>query len=214
MVAMRDPQHRRRGRAAAKSARSATAQKRASTVAVAGQTLTVAVKVQLAANEPPTSFRHEVMPILTRAGCNAGACHGYSLGKNGFKLSLRGSDPSWTISVIVKESLGRRINLLVPRQVCSWPGRGDVPHEGGTRFQAREPVGSDLPQPGFATRSPADLDRSGSRRRRPAGCPTSWCWSPDRGVQMPRDNTTTAPSRDVTRLGIFVANNDRYVEGR
>ncbi len=43
------------------------------TVAVAGQTKTVPVKVQLPAQEPPTSFRHEVMPVLARAGCNAGA---------------------------------------------------------------------------------------------------------------------------------------------
>ena len=83
-------------------------------VAVAGQTLTVAVKVQLLTNEPPTSFRHEVMPVLAKLGCNAGACHGYSLGKNGFKLSLRGSDPELDYPAIVKESLGRRVNSLVP----------------------------------------------------------------------------------------------------
>src|SRR5205807_747277 len=55
-------------------------------VAVAGQTKSVAVKVQLPKAEPPYSFRHEVMPVLSRAGCNSGGCHGYSLGKNGFKL--------------------------------------------------------------------------------------------------------------------------------
>ncbi len=52
--------------------------------------------------EPPTSFRHEVMPVLSRAGCNAGACHGYSLGKNGFKLSLRGSDPELDFPAITQ----------------------------------------------------------------------------------------------------------------
>ena len=62
-------------------------------VVIAGQTKTVPVKVQLPASEPSYSFRHEVMPVLSRAGCNMGACHGYSLGKNGFKLSLRGADP-------------------------------------------------------------------------------------------------------------------------
>src|SRR5438477_12604133 len=63
------------------------------TVAVLGQTVTVPVNVQMPPREPPTSFRHEVMPVLSRAGCNAGACHGYSLGKHEFKLTLRGSDP-------------------------------------------------------------------------------------------------------------------------
>ena len=46
------------------SARSATAQTQV-TVAVAGQTQTVPVKVQLPAAEPPISFRHEVMPVLS-----------------------------------------------------------------------------------------------------------------------------------------------------
>src|SRR5690349_12130747 len=50
-------------------------------VAVNGQTHKVPVKVTLPAAEPPMSFRHEVMPVLTKGGCNAGACHGYSLGK-------------------------------------------------------------------------------------------------------------------------------------
>src|SRR5262249_12917642 len=63
------------------------------TVAVAGQTRAVSVHVQLPPTEPAFSFRHEVMAVLTKAGCNMGACHGYSLGKNGFKLSLRGQDP-------------------------------------------------------------------------------------------------------------------------
>src|SRR5262249_55049878 len=71
-------------------------------VAVAGKTTTIPVKVTLPAAEPPTSFRHEVMPVLTRTGCNAGACHGYSLGKNGFKLSLRGQDPEPDYFAIVK----------------------------------------------------------------------------------------------------------------
>src|SRR5205823_6507428 len=62
-------------------------------ITVGGQKKSVPVTVQLSPGESPYSFRHEVMPVLSKAGCNAGACHGYSLGKNGFKLSLRGSDP-------------------------------------------------------------------------------------------------------------------------
>src|ERR1019366_890046 len=49
------------------------------TVSVAGVTKSVAVKVTLPAIEPPYSFRHEVMPVLSKAGCNSGGCHGYSL---------------------------------------------------------------------------------------------------------------------------------------
>src|SRR5262249_11416079 len=106
------------------------------TIAVAGQTLTVPVTVQMTPREPATSFRHEVMPVLARAGCNAGACHGYSLGKNGFKLSLRGSDPELDYPMIVKEALGRRIDRLAPdASLLVAKARGDVQHEGGTRFR-------------------------------------------------------------------------------
>src|SRR4051794_12282684 len=105
------------------------------TVRVAGQTKTVPVKVTLPAAEPPTSFRHEVMPVLTRAGCNAGACHGYSLGKNGFKLSLRGADPSLDYRAVVRDTYGRRLDFQDPdASLVLAKARGDVPHEGGARF--------------------------------------------------------------------------------
>ncbi len=105
-------------------------------VEVAGQTLTVAVKVHLPAMEPPISFRHEVMAVLSRASCNAGACHGYSLGKNGFKLSLRGSDPQLDYPAITKETYGRRISPLAPdASLLVVKARGEVPHEGGVRFR-------------------------------------------------------------------------------
>lgn len=38
-------------------------------------------------------FDHDVIPVLTKAGCNTGACHGAAIGRGGFKLSLYGSDP-------------------------------------------------------------------------------------------------------------------------
>ena len=41
------------------------------------------------------SFRNDVMAVLSKAGCNAGQCHGNANGKAGFKLSLRGQDPDW-----------------------------------------------------------------------------------------------------------------------
>src|SRR5262249_46728584 len=40
------------------------------------------------------SFRNHVIPVLTKAGCNSGACHGALAGKGGMKLSLRGYAPA------------------------------------------------------------------------------------------------------------------------
>ena len=63
------------------------------TIEAVGQSISVPVVVELSPVERPLSFRHEVMPVLSKGGCNSGSCHGYSLGKGGFKLSLRGADP-------------------------------------------------------------------------------------------------------------------------
>ncbi len=50
----------------------------------------VAVKSAKAAEQ--WSFRHDVQAVLTKSGCNMGACHGAQSGKKGFKLALRGYD--------------------------------------------------------------------------------------------------------------------------
>ena len=52
------------------------------------------IRVRNAGKAHPIQFAHEVLPALTKAGCSMGACHGTPTGKNGFRLSLRGFDPS------------------------------------------------------------------------------------------------------------------------
>ena len=66
--------------------------------------------------EPVPSFRQDIMPILFRAGCNAGTCHGAAKGKDGFMLSLFGYDPAGDYHRIVNDITGRRINLAVPER--------------------------------------------------------------------------------------------------
>jgi hypothetical protein len=83
----------------------------------------------------PVSFRHDVEPILTRAGCNAGACHGTPSGKNGFRLSLRGYDPALDILTLTREVHARRLDLLEPAaSLLLRKATGQVPHEGGQRL--------------------------------------------------------------------------------
>src|SRR4051794_1390533 len=52
------------------------------------------IQVRNSGKPYPIRFEHEVLPALTKLGCNAGACHGTPAGKNGFRLSLRGFNPS------------------------------------------------------------------------------------------------------------------------
>jgi hypothetical protein len=107
------------------------------TVTVAGVVHPVAVKVSGVVAEPPVSFSEQVMPILAKAGCNAGACHASQYGKGGFKLSVFGFAPQEDHQAIVRDGLARRVNFLEPgRSLLLLKPTLGVPHEGGRRFAA------------------------------------------------------------------------------
>ncbi len=86
------------------------------------------------------SFRGDVMPVLFRAGCNAGTCHGSARGKDGFMLSLFGYDPKGDYERIVGEMVGRRVNTAVPeRSLLLLKATGEVSHTGGKLFTRESP---------------------------------------------------------------------------
>ena len=92
------------------------------------------------AHAEATDFRTGVMPILSKAGCNAGGCHGNANGKGGFKLSLRGQDPDLDWQAMVREQGGRRVDPIVPEQsLILQKALGTIPHEGGARFRPDSP---------------------------------------------------------------------------
>src|SRR5262249_4663409 len=79
---------------------------------------------------------NEVVPTLTKAGCNGGACHGKATGQNGFKLSLFGFEPADDYEHLVYEQRGRRITPSAPEaSLLLTKGSGVVPHGGGTRIE-------------------------------------------------------------------------------
>ena len=81
------------------------------------------------------SFRNHVQPVLAKAGCSAGACHGAAAGQNGFKLSLRGYDDEGDYLTLTRSALGRRIVPSDPgRSLMLLKPTGAVPHKGGKRF--------------------------------------------------------------------------------
>ena len=83
----------------------------------------------------PVSFTRDVMPVFTKAGCNTGACHGTSRGKDGFHLSLFGFDPDGDYFRLTREQIGRRVNLAIPTEsLIVQKGLGAVQHTGGVRF--------------------------------------------------------------------------------
>jgi hypothetical protein len=92
------------------------------------------------ADEAPVSFRNEVVPILTRLGCNSGACHGSAAGKNGLKLSLRGYAPELDHDALTRQVHGRRVNLEAPSEsLLLLKGTGTLQHGGGPRLDPASP---------------------------------------------------------------------------
>ena len=76
-------------------------------------------------------FVRDIEPILSRAGCNSGPCHGSAKGKNGFKLALRGYDPEYDYQALVNDLSGRRFNRVhVDESLMLQKPLGDIPHEG------------------------------------------------------------------------------------
>ena len=89
----------------------------------------------------PVSFRNHVVPVLTKMGCNSGACHGAAAGKNGFSLTLRGYDPAADYDAITRQAGGRRVNRLEPaRSLLLLKPTEAVPHMGGRKFEPGSPA--------------------------------------------------------------------------
>ncbi len=86
------------------------------------------------------SFLNDVQPVLTKGGCNSGACHGSEAGKNGFKLSLRGYDPEFDHAALTRQANGRRVARWAPeRSLMLRKPTLMLPHQGGKRFAVDSP---------------------------------------------------------------------------
>ncbi|MCA9132845.1 MAG: DUF1553 domain-containing protein [Planctomycetales bacterium] len=92
--------------------------------------------VPLAAQRP-VSFELDVQPVLTKAGCNSGACHGKQRGQNGFQLSLLAFDPDFDYAAVARDGRGRRIFPAAAAQsLLLRKALAELPHGGGQRFTA------------------------------------------------------------------------------
>ncbi len=89
------------------------------------------------AAERPLSFVNDVQPILTKAGCNAGACHAKAItGQRGFRLSVLGYEPDEDYEAIVKQGKGRRVFPPAPEEsLLITKAAAIVPHAGGKKIE-------------------------------------------------------------------------------
>lgn len=86
------------------------------------------------------SFVNEVVPVLTKQGCNGGTCHGKATGQNGFKLSLFGFEPDEDFEHLVYEQRGRRLTPSAPEEsLLLTKGAAVLPHGGGRQLEPSSP---------------------------------------------------------------------------
>ncbi len=110
------------------------------TATVLGHRVTAPLSVKAYADASTWSFRNDVLPVMTKMGCNSGPCHGAAAGKNGFKLTLRGYDPDVDYYTLTHQALARRTETMEPaRSLILLKPTLAIPHGGGKRFAVDSP---------------------------------------------------------------------------
>lgn len=149
-------------------------------------------------------FQQCVMTVLSKAGCNAGACHGNINGKGGFFLSLRGQDPAFDFRQLVHGESGRRVNSISPEEsLLLEKATAAIAHEGGQRFtnssveyqllldwirQGMKPPNSSAPKVVKLTVEPSD----------------SVLWMPEQALRLQvTARFSDGTEKDVSRLAVY-----------
>jgi hypothetical protein len=106
------------------------------TARVGEQTVETRVRVERTREPFTWSFTNHVQSVLTKSGCNQGACHGAEAGKGGLKLTLRGYDPEADYTTLTRQVQARRVSLAHPEEsLVLQKATMGIPHGGGPRFR-------------------------------------------------------------------------------
>jgi hypothetical protein len=150
------------------------------------------------------SFRNEVMAVLSKAGCNAGTCHGNKNGKGGFKLSLRGQDPELDYLSLTRDVFARRANSLEPEQsLILLKPTMQVAHEGGLRFKTNSTEYAILRQ-WLASGTPDDIVLAPRLQGIAISPPERVLIEPEERVQLQvTARFSDGTERDITPLAVY-----------
>jgi hypothetical protein len=178
-------------------------------ISYGGMSAKVPVEIQRAAEDPPLSFRQDIMPVFMKAGCNTGGCHGAARGKDGFRLSLFGFDPEGDYFRLTREISGRRLNLAVPENsLVIEKSIGKVPHTGGTRFSLDSELCDTLLR-WLESGAPNDTTEVPEVVELEIFPPRAVLDGADATQQLTvRARYSDGTDRDVTSLAYFLSNND------
>lgn len=166
-----------------------------------------AVAADPAADAPP-SFRHDIMPILSKAGCNTGACHGSASGKGKLKLSLRGESPEEDFAMLTARRQGRWINADEPDTSHLLRKPAELTdHEGGKRFDATSEAYLMI-RAWIAGGAPADAPETPALMRLDVSPSSGLFVEPVRDVPLAvTAHFADGSARDVTRWAVYEPSN-------
>ena len=179
------------------------------TVEFAGLHAEADVVARNIATTKPVSYRHDVIPVFLRTGCNSGGCHGSSRGKDGFRLSLFGFDPAGDHHRLTRELATRRLNLALPEEsLLLLKATGAVPHTGGKLIEA-DSVYYEKLHNWISAGVPSDL-KGAPTVDSLAIYPPSAAIGTDGQTQkfIAVANYSDGTTRDVTHLALFQSSND------
>lgn len=152
-------------------------------------------------------FSNDVIPALTRSGCNTGACHGAFSGRGGFRLSLLGFDAAADYESIALQDRGRRVFPASPdNSLLLRKASGNMPHGGGIRLKTddvayrilRDFISSGLPAPRKDDPAVIGLDVS----------PADVVLQPNESISLRvTARWNNGESKDVTDWALFDARN-------
>ncbi len=168
-------------------------------------------KATLASTAVP-SFVYDVLPMMAKAGCMAGACHAKPEGQNGFKLSVFSYDPKADYAEIVKEARARRVFPAAPEEslILLKPTMA-IEHGGGQRIEP----GSEI------YKTMVDWIRGGMPYQRPnepslvriVVDPSQSTYAKNESRQLHvRAIYSDRTERDVTHLADYISNDKEIVK--
>jgi hypothetical protein len=178
-------------------------------ISYSGHSLLIPVSISAAKSESAISFKRDVMPVFTKAGCNTGGCHGTSRGKDGFHLSLFGFDPDGDYFRLTREQIGRRINLAIPKEsLIVQKGLGAVQHTGGVRFNTNSGLYATLVKwlDAGAPQDSTNVAKLTGIEIFPKSAVMEGSNAMQRFIVRAHYSDRTDP--DVTPLTVFISNND------
>ncbi len=162
----------------------------------------------------PVSFRRDVMGVISKAGCNLGACHAITNGKGGLKLSLRGEDPTFDYATLTREFMRRRVNPLEPTaSLLLQKPSGGLAHQGGIRFK-RDSLEYDLLLRWIAAGAPGPQEDEPPLVRLEVSPPEAVLMEPVVSVQLQVvAHFADGTSHDVSRRAVYELTNGIVTAG-